>query len=275
MPNIKYSKEDLEKFKQLYPTTNNHELGKMFNASYKAVTSLAKRLGVVKAETYKKIPIDSPWNDEIDNKLRDLYADTPNPELARMFNTTVSSIKNRSKLLNIYKSEAFMKEHSGKFKKGMHTWNKGVKGYMGANSGSFKKGNQPSNTKHDNAISIRNDGGRKYKFIRISKSVWKPLHVYKYEKKYGPIPEGHILIFKNRDTLDCSLSNIRLISREQHIEETRQSDSFIAKSMAIKKGFKGKYDKELKDLIMKRPDLIEVKRVQLKLNKEIKNARRK
>lgn len=86
----------------------------------------------------------------------------------------------------------------------------------------FKKGNLPVNTKHDGAIAIRyeklRDGStRPYKWIRISKANWKMLHVLTWEKKYGPVPKGHIVVFKDKNTMNLKLQNLELITKEENM----------------------------------------------------------
>jgi len=78
----------------------------------------------------------------------------------------------------------------------------------------FKKGNKPHNTKFDNAIVIRTDSKtqRPYKWKRISLSKWKMLHVVMWEEVNGSIPEGHIIVFKNRDSMDVRIENLELIT---------------------------------------------------------------
>jgi len=125
----------------------------------------------------------------------------------------------------------------------------------------FKNGNLPNNTLHDGAITIRKDkNGYLYKWIRISKANWRMLHVYNWEKINGPVPEGHILVFKNDDRMNCDPDNVRLITNAEHIAETRNKDGFIAKTMAATG--RGKYDKELKNKLLQNPKLIELKRTQ-------------
>ena len=72
------------------------------------------------------------------------------------------------------------------YKKGFIPMNKGKKMsdelYAKCSKTMFKSGRLPHNTLCDGALSYRKDKtGRSYWFIRISKSVWKPLHRIIYE----------------------------------------------------------------------------------------------
>ncbi len=103
------------------------------------------------------------------------------------------------------------------FRKGNIPWNKGLKGvYFGGKETQFKKGNVPHHTQYDGAISLRKDSGRVYKFIRIAKGKWIPLHRYIYEKAHGPIPAGMIVIFKDGNTLNYILDNLKAITRAEN-----------------------------------------------------------
>ena len=89
----------------------------------------------------------------------------------------------------------------------------------------FKKGNVPHNAKEaDGTISIRKDSeGRQYKWIRVSLGKWVMLHVHMWEQVNGPVPEGHIVIFKDKNGLNCTMENLECISRAEHAIRCRQS----------------------------------------------------
>jgi hypothetical protein len=142
----------------------------------------------------------------------------------------------------------------------------------------YKKGDLPLNTLYDGAIVVRHNhkerGNKPYKWIRISQAKWKMLHVYNWEKKYGPVPAGHIIVFKNGDTMKCGVRNLQCITRQQHMANTRDKDEYIATTMAQKKGKRGKrYDKELYEKLLKNPELLDLKRQSLKLKRAIDEQR--
>ena len=101
------------------------------------------------------------------------------------------------------------------FAKGRPAWNKGLKGVMrGGEATQFKPGQLPHNTKYDGCISVRADG---YKYIRLELKKWVLYHRYLWEQTYGPIPPGMILVFKDRNPLNCDLDNLELISRRENL----------------------------------------------------------
>ena len=81
----------------------------------------------------------------------------------------------------------------------------------------FQKGNVPHNTRSDYDVSLRrsNSGKYPYLFIRIRKSKWVLYHRWLWEQVYGPIPEGHNVQFKDGNYMNCELSNLYLIDRQQ------------------------------------------------------------
>lgn len=116
----------------------------------------------------------------------------------------------------------------------------------------FKKGNKPQNTLHDGAITIRTDhkdrSGRQYKWIRISESNWEMLHKHIWEKENGPVPEGYCLWFIDGNSLNCTLKNLELITRDENLNRNwhdRYPDELknsVKKLNKLKKVLKSKTD---------------------------------
>jgi len=127
---------------------------------------------------------------------------------------------------------------------------------------------KPFGTKYDGCISIRNNHKRKhyYKYIRISESNWVPLHRYIWEKANGKIPKDKVLIFINGDQMDCRLENLKLISKAENA--IRNAGDHLKDGQIA--GFIAGRNKELKEEILRNhPELIKLKREQLKLGRKI------
>ena len=45
-----------------------------------------------------------------------------------------------------------------------------------------------------------------------------PLHVKIYQDAYGPIPKNHIIVFKDRNTLNVTLENLECITRQENMQ---------------------------------------------------------
>lgn len=102
---------------------------------------------------------------------------------------------------------------TGRFEKGHIPVNRGTKGlkYPGSEKGWFKKGNVPVNHRPVGSERISVDGYIEIKVAEPNK--WKLKHRVVYEEKYGKIPDGHVLIFLDRNPLNCTLDNLILAPR--------------------------------------------------------------
>lgn len=101
----------------------------------------------------------------------------------------------------------------GHFKKGSTPWNKGLKGYIGANKTSFKKGTIPPNQVPIGTESITKGGYIKVKIGEPNK--WKLKQRYIYEQHYGEIPKGHNVIFADRNIRNFDINNLVLVSKAE------------------------------------------------------------
>ena len=160
------------------------------------------------------------------------YETTPRKELAKLFNakfkTEVSHKALGQKCIKI----GLVCPNTGCFKKGIPPINKGKKGFMKANKTSFSLGNRPLNTRKVGSISTRSDkNGSLYMHIKIAEPrKWQMLHVYIWENKYGKIPKGYCVIFKDKNTLNPSLDNLMLVSRAELVR-LNQKYAHIDKSL--------------------------------------------
>lgn len=137
----------------------------------------------------------------------------------------------------------------------------------------FKKGNAPYNTRSDFEISIRedHDTGISYQHIRVSLGVWILLHRYNYEKFIGEIPEGYTVTFKDKDSMNCDPLNLVLMTRADNMIQNsgplNLTDRTVATYMATASK---KVDQDLKNELLQYPELLELKRNELLLTREIK-----
>lgn len=106
------------------------------------------------------------------------------------------------------------------FKKGHNTWNKGKKGYMGANATSFKKDNKPPNTLPIGAESVEKDG---YIFVKVNDIVngkkednWMPKQQVIYEQYHKTkVPKGSIVIFADGNIRNYDIDNLVQVTRAE------------------------------------------------------------
>lgn len=80
----------------------------------------------------------------------------------------------------------------------------------------FKKGERPTNERPVGNISIVNGYKLRKKSMEGSYwDRWEFLHRAVWEEANGPIPEGHIVSFKDGNPMNCELDNLMLITRRE------------------------------------------------------------
>lgn len=108
---------------------------------------------------------------------------------------------------------------TGHYQPGEQPWNKGLTGYMPANKTSFKKGNRPHNWKPIGHERITADGylERKVSDTGCTRKDYVAVHRLIWEEHNGPIPGGHVVIFKdrNQDKQQVTLEQLMLVSRKE------------------------------------------------------------
>ena len=226
------------------------------------------------------------WNPDELEYLKDTYAFTPADILARRFSVSILSIYSQAGKLKLKKSPEFLLQQKKRLGKQLAESQKSIshrfnKGHIPANKGKktsqevrkkiehtfFQKGNLPKNTLYDGAITIRRDKtGRYYKWIRISKQSWKMLQIYNWEIKNGPMPKDKILVSKDGNSLNCDPENWMIIDRKTHLERNsgrvELTDKYIKNILALR-------NKELRIQISQSPEIINLKRSQIKLRRTI------
>lgn len=106
------------------------------------------------------------------------------------------------------------------FKKGHTPYNKGVKmpdqlkQKLIEGGSLYKKGNIPFSKKPIGSISTKNG----YLYKKLEDGSWKLLHHIVFEQNFGAIPDGHIVIFKDKNPSNTHLSNLICVSRKQSVQ---------------------------------------------------------
>lgn len=103
----------------------------------------------------------------------------------------------------------------GRFKKGMKPWNHGLTGYMGANKTSFGPGNLPQTHVPVGTPRLKKyvDGSFYVQIKTADPKTWTEYHRIIYERAYGPIPKGHVVIFVDGNKLNLHYKNLECVSR--------------------------------------------------------------
>lgn len=102
---------------------------------------------------------------------------------------------------------------TGCFPPGHVPYNKGKKrpNYPGMQRTQFKPGNTPPNHRPVGSERVNKDGYRERKVAEPK--TWRAVHVINWEAVHGPVPAGHVVIFKDRDKTNCDVANLMLVSR--------------------------------------------------------------
>lgn len=136
-----------------------------------------------------------------------------NQELADLINETFG-LSVTAEQMNSYKANHGLRSGLDfRFKKGHVPANKGKKYPGQVNHTSFKKGHKPINYRPVGSERVNVDG---YVEVKVADpNVWRLKQHVVWEQEYGPIPDGHCLIFLDGNKQNTSLDNLQLISRNQ------------------------------------------------------------
>ena len=221
--------------------------------------------------------------------LEDNYCQMTNRQMAEKLGRSMLSVMSRLRFYGLVRPKHVIaaRKNAGQFKTGLVPWNKDLKGIRLSPATEFKKGNLPAQTKYDGCIRKRRHGPSKtdYFYIRISQSKWKPLHHYNWEKLHGKIPPKHIVAFKDGNSTNPNIENLVLMSRADNVR--RNYDPQKTGATLKKKWdsgelyhdrncliFMSREDRELREELKKHPELIQLKKAQLKHRRAL-NERRK
>jgi hypothetical protein len=167
------------------------------------------------------------WKPHEIELLKQHYSDSNIHELMQMLNKTSGAIYNQAYLNKLKKSPEYeekrrlqdikniSKNTSSRFQKGNKPWNKGVKGFMGANVTSFKKGNKPHNTRKVGDTRI--DGKDMFLLIKVADKQWIRKEILIWESVHGKIPKGHVVRVKNPLLDKYDINNLMIITHAENM----------------------------------------------------------
>jgi hypothetical protein len=133
--------------------------------------------------------------------------------VTELFNKKFSMSVSFYQIKGILKRNKLTNDCDKKFQKGHVPYNKDLRGIRLSPESEFKKGHQPHNYKEIGSERINGEG---YIDIKIADpNVWKAKHRIIWEEANGPLPEGHCLIFSDKNKLNIDLDNMILVSRKE------------------------------------------------------------
>jgi hypothetical protein len=167
-------------------------------------------------------------------RLREAFATTRTQELADEFGATYSAVAKRASEMGLRKSEAWLAGPAGgrldgvrgmgsRFQPGHVPWTKGRKGVIISPSTVFKPGHRPHNAAALGSLRIGPSG---YLQIKVRETGYPPhdwmmYHRYVWEQAHGPVPEGHLIAWKDQRQRSADPEQIRVellecVSRAEH-----------------------------------------------------------
>jgi len=170
------------------------------------------------------------WTTEQLAILRREYPHKSSSEVARLVGHTLSSTYRTAHRLGILKSEAYLaspaagrldgvRGTSHRFTKGHTSWNKGTHWKAGGRSVQtrFKQGQRPHTWRPIGSERVTDDGIRQRKITDTGypPKDWKSIHVMMWETENGPVPPGHIVVFKDGNRENLVLDNFELVTRQE------------------------------------------------------------
>lgn len=191
-----------------------------------------------------------PWTAVDDECMRRFYPDWSGADMARALNRSERSIYARAAGLGLHKSAEFLaSDLSGRiarghqneamkatrFKPGQATWNKGLKGVVGVQEAcratQFKKGEMAGAAKRNykpvGTLRVNADGILERKVTDdhpVPARRWAPVTRLVWEAANGPIPEGHVVRFRQgMATTELELITLDRLECISRIENMRRN----------------------------------------------------
>ena len=171
------------------------------------------------------------WTPEMIATLRAEYPNTRTQDLAERLGVTPYQAYGKAWKLGLKKSDEFLASPvarrlngvvggSTRFIKGQRPWNYGMKGLsLGRKEHWFEKGvRQGKATELYQPIGAERLSKEGYLQRKINDDQppqrrWRGVHLIIWEAKYGPIPPGHALAFRDGDKTNITLDNLELVTR--------------------------------------------------------------
>jgi hypothetical protein len=223
-----------------YRELGPEQIGAVLGRTAWSIKSRAMKLGLRRSD--KRL-----WSTEEVERLRLLYPHRRTDEVAKILKRSYSSVSQTAIKLGIRKTPEYLAspvacrlragDNVGwayRFPKGHVPFNKGLR-RPGWGPGRMKEtqfkpgvrqGAAARNWRPIGTIAVDAEGYRRVKVREGKKGeaygfgntkIWPLLHRQVWEQHNGPIPEGHIVVFKDRDRGNCDIENLELITLAENM----------------------------------------------------------
>lgn len=166
------------------------------------------------------------WTDERVEFLKENADGHSTEEITNLFNGKFGVNFKQTQIRGAMSRHKIKSNVKGTFQKGMTPWNKGMKGWSakGTEHTRFKKGLTPQNKLPIGAELFWKDG---YLYRKISdtghrNTDWRPVHHLVWKERHGEIPEGHIVIFADKNKYNFDIDNLVCIKRSEALRMNQQ-----------------------------------------------------
>lgn len=179
--------------------------------------------------------------------LRELYPDLPASDVAALLGRKIGPVHQCAARYGIHKSAYFVAQdlsgritrgnHDprmavGRFKSGQKPWNAGAKGWQAGGRSvttQFVNGMLPPNTMQIGSYRVITEKTGQQHLEKKMREVpganhkrWTPVSRVVWEAANGPVPAGHIIVFKpgtrTIELKEITLDRLELITRAQHAQ---------------------------------------------------------
>lgn len=166
------------------------------------------------------IPTYRVYTDAHLNFLIEGYKTQELSELTKSFNTHFGMDKTIVQIHGIMSRKGIRANRTGHFAQGHKPWNAGTKGKSKKNNTSFKPGQLPPRTK---PLGYEREGKDGYIKVKVSNTYpfFQYKHVKIYIENFGPLPNGHCVIFKDSDNRNFDPANLEAVSRAELLKLNR------------------------------------------------------
>jgi hypothetical protein len=189
---------------------------------------LGKKLSSIKNKVrLLKLKKPQAWSAEETARVKREFPHVKTADLARAMGKATSSLQSHANglglkktpecLAQVYKARPQTQAQiATRFQPGKNPWNANIKGYIGRNKTSYQKGNIPHTCAPVGTVAVTSDGYWRRKTAMPNR--WVFLHRENWEKAHGPIPNGHVVIFKDGNKDHYAIENLEILSRAQFLE---------------------------------------------------------
>lgn len=170
--------------------------------------------------------------------IRTMFPDHYTMDIAKLINRSYDSVALQASRMGITKSKTFREQEykrqgerikiygeKYRLKPGHIPHNKGVpmtqEMYEKIKHSFFKPGNVPYN-KRENGYEYTDGEG--YIRVRIGNSKYKLKHHIIWEQHHGPIPKGHIIVFRDKNSHNCAIENLEMITMAENMKRNQSKE---------------------------------------------------